>query len=255
MPTVPRPSLVRSGPHRHVVSDCSARWTTSAPHDREANQVGRCICRCARRIRRGLRPHRTTHVIRCGRCRKTVRRNDVDAEGALHPWLAQHLASGRNASHADDMRHRILQASYYGLMSEVDDNMGRLFAHLKVDRGMERYARDLHIGSRRTDGRSLVVRQNGFFRPVVSHSDDRQAAQRHLEGAGGCVHRTRRRDADDAGMARCRSAAPMRRPQPADRSWSGSGAPRDWRTEAHWEYDFRDSQFQDALGVTLERVR
>ena len=26
----------------------------------------------------------------------------------------------------------MLQASYYGLMAEVDDNMGRLFAHLKA---------------------------------------------------------------------------------------------------------------------------
>jgi arylsulfatase A-like enzyme len=28
--------------------------------------------------------------------------------------------------------------------------------------------------------------------------------------------------------------------------------PADWRTEAHWEYDFRDSGFDAALGLTME---
>src|SRR5262245_3498635 len=46
-----------------------------------------------------------------------VRRVDVDAESALHPWLAEFLHTDRNASHADDTRHRLLQASYYGLMA------------------------------------------------------------------------------------------------------------------------------------------
>ena len=35
------------------------------------------------------------------------------------------------AGHVDIDRHRLLQASYYGLMSEVDDNMGRLINWLK----------------------------------------------------------------------------------------------------------------------------
>ncbi len=61
-----------------------------------------------------------------------VRHADVDTESALHPWLAEHLHSGRNASHADVKRHRLLQASYYGLMAEVDDNLGRLFARIRA---------------------------------------------------------------------------------------------------------------------------
>ncbi len=32
----------------------------------------------------------------------------------------------------------------------------------------------------------------------------------------------------------------------------GGAAPPDWRTEAHWEYDFRDAGFEDTLGLTLE---
>ena len=60
-----------------------------------------------------------------------VGRATVSEEQRLHPWLREHLSSERNQRHADDNRHRKLQASYYGLMSEVDDNMGRLIATLR----------------------------------------------------------------------------------------------------------------------------
>ena len=60
-----------------------------------------------------------------------IRQDSVAAEQALHPWLREHLSNNHNQSHTDDGRHQKLQASYYGLMSEVDDNMGRLIAALK----------------------------------------------------------------------------------------------------------------------------
>ena len=55
-----------------------------------------------------------------------VRHDSVEQEQMLHPWLASHLESGRNRSHEDEIRHRKLQAGYYGLMNEVDDNMGQI---------------------------------------------------------------------------------------------------------------------------------
>ena len=44
----------------------------------------------------------------------------------------------------------------------------------------------------------------------------------------------------------------MRRPRACSRFLRGGAAPSDWRTEAHWEYDFRDAGFEDTLGLTLE---
>ena len=55
---------------------------------------------------------------------------DVAAQARLHPWLDWHLDRPRTRAHADPVRHGMLQAGYYGLMSEVDDQLGRLFAHL-----------------------------------------------------------------------------------------------------------------------------
>jgi len=75
-------------------------------------------------------PYNTRYPLRS--LPAAVRRADIETESELHPWLAAQLHAERNASHTDELRHRMLQASYYGLMSEVDDNMGRLFAHLKA---------------------------------------------------------------------------------------------------------------------------
>jgi arylsulfatase A-like enzyme len=60
-----------------------------------------------------------------------IRQESTESEGEAHPWLREHLATPRVQSHEDLTKHRQLQASYYGLMSEVDDNMGRLVEQLK----------------------------------------------------------------------------------------------------------------------------
>lgn len=59
-----------------------------------------------------------------------VRAAGVAEQARLHPWLAWYLGRPRTQAHADAVRHRKLQASYYGLMSEVDEQLGRLFAGL-----------------------------------------------------------------------------------------------------------------------------
>ncbi len=59
-----------------------------------------------------------------------VRAADPAAQAQLHPWLAWQLGRPGARAHADPIRHGKLQASYYGLMSEVDAQLGRLFAHL-----------------------------------------------------------------------------------------------------------------------------
>ena len=60
-----------------------------------------------------------------------IRKKTPDDEGDTHPWLREHLATPRVQSHEDINKHRHLQASYYGLMSEVDENMGRMVETLK----------------------------------------------------------------------------------------------------------------------------
>lgn len=59
------------------------------------------------------------------------RHPDVQTEAAQHPFMDAWLKRRYHAAPADDRKTARLKASYFGLMTEVDDNLGRLFAHLK----------------------------------------------------------------------------------------------------------------------------
>ena len=68
---VPRPSLY-SADHTDTRFLVQSAMDYIATHAREPGErrVGRCTCRCARRIRRGSPRNLTTRVIRCARCRR-----------------------------------------------------------------------------------------------------------------------------------------------------------------------------------------
>ena len=53
------------------------------------------------------------------------------AEAARHPFLT--WAMRHHAASDDDKVQRRRQASYYGLISEVDEHLGRLFATLRAN--------------------------------------------------------------------------------------------------------------------------
>ena len=60
-----------------------------------------------------------------------ARAADIEAESEAHPWLAFMLKQRLARAPRDDDRVRRWQASYYGLMTEVDHNLGLLFDALK----------------------------------------------------------------------------------------------------------------------------
>ena len=55
-----------------------------------------------------------------------------DEEALQHPWLAHQLSRREYRATANEKKLRRLKAVYYGLMSEVDAALGRLFAFLKA---------------------------------------------------------------------------------------------------------------------------
>jgi arylsulfatase A-like enzyme len=59
------------------------------------------------------------------------RATSAEQEGMQHPWLAWQLDQRSSRVPGPEAKLRRQQASYYGLMNEVDDNLGRLFTHLK----------------------------------------------------------------------------------------------------------------------------
>jgi arylsulfatase A-like enzyme len=180
-----------------------------------------------------------------------VRRDDIDAESALHPWLAAQLHAGRNASHTDELRHRLLQASYYGLMAEVDDNMGRLFAHLQAlgqwDDTLVIFTSDHgeQMGDHWQYGKAGFFDQSYHIPMIVRDPDGTKqgrvaAFTEHVDVMPTILDWL---DLDVPRQCDGRGLQDFLR---------GRAAPHDWRTEAHWEYDFRDSGFGSALGLTLE---
>ncbi len=186
-----------------------------------------------------------TSLPDCLRC------EDIDAEAALHPWLAAHLAAGRHAAHTDATRHKLLQASYYGLMAEVDDNMGRLFAHLE---SLGEWNDTLVIFTSdhgEQMGDHWLYGKTGFFDqsyhiPMIVKMPDGMAQARvsaFTEHVDVMPTMLQWLDLDAPRQCDGRSLMPF---------LAGRDEPHDWRCEAHWEYDFRDAGLTDALGLTLE---
>ena len=60
-----------------------------------------------------------------------VRQQDMATEGAQHPLLEVYLNKPRVGAPLNDNKTARLKASYFGLMTEVDHNLGRLFDYLK----------------------------------------------------------------------------------------------------------------------------
>ncbi|MBI1210987.1 MAG: sulfatase-like hydrolase/transferase [Alphaproteobacteria bacterium] len=186
-----------------------------------------------------------------------VRRETPDLEGEQHPWLAFQLSRGITRAPGNPKKLARLRAVYYGLMSEVDDNLGRLFSHLKRERLWD----DTLIIFTSDHGEELgthwLLGKGGYFDgsyavPCIIR-DPRQTADatrgktvdaftEHvdimptlLDALGG--HIPRRCDGH--------SLAPF--------FVRGKAMP--WRDEAHWEFDFRDASddsAERALGLTLD---
>ena len=180
-----------------------------------------------------------------------IRQESVRAEQALHPWLKEHLSNNRNQSHRDVVRHQKLQASYYGLMSEVDDNIGRLIAAIK-DRGD--WQNTIFIFT--TDhgeqmGDHWMYGKAGFFDqsfhiPLILHCPGVEP--------GLCDKFTEHVDIFPTVMELLDVEVPR---QCDGRSLLGAltGAGlRNWRTAAYYEYDFRHSAAENVLGLDMEEA-
>lgn len=176
-----------------------------------------------------------------------VRAATPEAEAAQHPWLAAALGQTdtRLPIVAPDKARR-LQASYYGLMSEVDDNLGRLFAALEETGQWH----DTFIVFTSDHGEQMgdhwMLGKAGYFDqsyhvPLIIR--DPTATERH----GSTVTEfTEHVDVMPTLLDRVGLSTPVecdgRSLCPFLRS---DDTPPGWRTEAHWEYDFRDMQWGD----------
>ncbi len=192
---------------------------------------------------------------------------DPAAEAAQHPylgyWLAQTMAGSfcflsepqrRVADWPEDAFRRV-RATYWGMISEVDRQIGRLIAGLKAagvwDNTVIALTSDHGemMGDHWTLGKfgyfdqayhvPLIVRDprqpEGFGAKVTAFTEAVDVVPTLLEAAG----------AERDGPADGRALTPFLRRE----------VPADWRREAHWEFDFREVVSrapQQALGVDLD---
>lgn len=187
-----------------------------------------------------------------------------EAEAALHPWLAAHLAQPVAGSPANgrgrvDRRELLapgrlarLRAVYLGLVAEVDHHLGRILEALarrgQLDRTLVAFTADHGemLGDRWMLGKA------GFF-PQAFHVP---LIVRHPGGARGRVVDGAFTEHVDL-MPTVLAALGLRAPLQCDGAsllpfLAGEGAPASWRAAAHWEHDFRDvveRTYETALGL------
>ena len=182
-----------------------------------------------------------------------------DAEAAQHPWLAYQLARRPFRATADERKLRRMKAVYYGLMSEVDAALGRVFAFLKQTGRWD----DTMIVFTSDHGEQMgdhwLLGKCGYFdasyRIPLIVRDPRLAADK---ARGAVVTRfTENVDVMPTMLEAIGAEIPLQCDGlPLSSFLDGRGAPANWRREAHWEYDFRDptdDKAEKALALTLHQ--
>ena len=178
------------------------------------------------------------------------------------PGRASSTAPAARRRRCTKPRSAQMRATYCGLMTEIDDQLGRVFAYLEENGPVGRHADRLHLRPRRAARRPLPARQDRLFRRELPHPAGRQGS------------------AGRATTAPARSRTPSPRAidvMPTILDWLGGSVPRacDGRsllpllrgrrrrptgaTELHYEFDFRDvlllASPRAALGLLDGRER
>ena len=187
------------------------------------------------------------------------RAESAEVEGRQHPWLAWQLGRRGFRAPEDEKRLRRLKAVYFGLMTRVDDEIGRLMAALRetglIDRTLIVFTSD--HGEQLGD--HWLMNKGGYFDasyhiPLIVRDprpeDDAARGRRVGEFTENVDIMPTMLEAIGAAIPhQCDGASltPFLR---------GESAPAWWRREAHWEYDFRDATDDSAertFGLTLHQ--
>lgn len=178
-----------------------------------------------------------------------VSHETVEREQWGHPWIAEHLNSPRNRRHGDVRRHQMLQASYYGLMSEVDDNMGRLVEWLKAEGQWDQTLLIFTSDHGEQMGDHWMYGKAGYF-------DQSYHIPLIIKGPGLCVGRSElfTEHVDLTPTILELFGVPI--PRQCDGHSLGphlrGGVASDWRDAVHFEFDFRHSEAESTLGLPME---
>lgn len=186
----------------------------------------------------------------------SVGRSSADEEAQQHRWLAYQLASDQYRAPANPQTLKRLKSGYLGLMQEVDDNLGSLFHFIKAlgqwDQTLVIFTSD--HGEQLGD--HWLMGKSGYFDasyhiPMIIR-DPRPAADK-TRGTR-VSHFTENVDI----MPTLLDSYDLSIPSQCD-GYSllpflhNPQTVTNWRTEVHWEYDFRefiDNKVEAELGLS-----
>jgi arylsulfatase A-like enzyme len=190
-----------------------------------------------------------------------VRAATPEAEAALHPWLAAHLAQPlKGAGVPGDRRDLLggealarLRAVYFGLIAEVDHHLGRILDALARRCELDRTLVIVTSDHGEMLGDHWMLGKSGFF-PQAFHVP---LIVRRPGGARGrrVEAFTEHVDLMPTVLAELGLEVPL---QCDGRPLSGfftTQPPAGWRAATHWEHDFRDivgRSYETALGLPSE---
>lgn len=187
-----------------------------------------------------------------------VRAPSPHAEAEQHPWLSWTLNRPRTRAFDDDRKTARLKASYFGLMTEVDANLGRLFDFLK-QRG---HWDDTLIIFTSDHGEQIgdhwLIGKMGYF--DQSYHIPLIIRDPAADSTRGLILDEFTENVDL--MPTLLSWMDATIPQQCDgksllQPVRTGEFPANWRTEAHWEFDFRDvigaGTAESDLGLTLHQ--
>ena len=177
------------------------------------------------------------------------RQSNIELESRAHPFLAHYLKKPMFAASADDKKTARLKASYYGLMTEVDDNLGRLFDFLKSNKLWDTTLIVFTSDHGEQIGDHWMMGKAGFFDesyhiPLIVRDPGAHSTR-------GTVNQSFTENVDIMPTLLDWLELPI--PVQCDGLsltpiLETGYTPRHWRKEAHWEFDFRDV----AEGETME---
>jgi arylsulfatase A-like enzyme len=176
-----------------------------------------------------------------------------DEEALQHPYLAYAIkeaaAIGAYSEHypaslvdVDEREVRQLRATYYGMISQVDDQLGRLIAHLKATGEFDHTLIIFTSDHGEMLGDHWLWGKAGYFdesfRIPLIIRDPRPGA---AAGRGRVVAEfTEAVDLMPTILEWLDLEAPAQCDGRSLLPFIVGGAPANWRREAHWEYDFSD---------------
>ncbi len=184
-----------------------------------------------------------------------VRHDTPEADGAQHPMVAGALASGIASAPVDDGELRQFRATYWGMLGEVDHQLGILLDHL--DRTGR--ASDTLVILTADHGEQLgdhwLTEKLGFFDssyhiPLIIAGPPVATA-----AAGTVVHEfTENIDLMPTILDLSGLPVPNQCQGATLRTFLAGGTPDVWRDAVHWEWDFRSVGSRDLERLTGLRL-